>query len=108
LQKYLKKVKKKGIKSAYMSKELQPMDISSPGQNLESYLNSIQNISILTPEEEKKLAEELYYNNDLEAARKLVMAHIALRSSRSSRLFWLWTISSRFDSRRECWSYEGC
>ena len=48
-----------------MGKELQPMDISSPGQNLESYLNSIQNISILTPEEEKKLAEELYYNNDL-------------------------------------------
>ena len=43
-----------------MGKELQPMDISSPGQNLESYLNSIQNISILTPEEEKKLAEELY------------------------------------------------
>jgi RNA polymerase sigma-32 factor len=30
----------------------------------------------LTPEEEKKLAEELYYNNDLEAARKLVMAHL--------------------------------
>ena len=59
-----------------MGKELQPMDISSPGQNLESYLNSIQNISILTPEEEKKLAEELYYNNDLEAARKLVMAHL--------------------------------
>jgi hypothetical protein len=29
-----------------MGKELQPMDISSPGQNLESYLNSIQNISI--------------------------------------------------------------
>ena len=59
-----------------MGKELQPMDISSPGQNLESYLNSIQNIAILTPEEEKKLAEELYYNNDLEAARKLVMAHL--------------------------------
>ena len=37
-----------------MGKELQPMDISSPGQNLESYLNSIQNISILTPEEEKQ------------------------------------------------------
>ena len=59
-----------------MGKELQPMDISSPGQNLESYLNSIQNIAILTPQEEKKLAEELYYNNDLEAARKLVMAHL--------------------------------
>ena len=59
-----------------MGNEIQPMDITSPGQNLESYLNSIQNISILTPQEEKKLAEELYYNNDLEAARKLVMAHL--------------------------------
>ena len=42
-----------------MGKELQPMDISAPGQNLEAYLNSIQNIAILSPEEERKLAEDL-------------------------------------------------
>ena len=59
-----------------MSKELQPMDISAPGQNLEAYLNSIQNIAILSPEEERKLAEDLYYREDLEAARRLVMAHL--------------------------------
>ena len=59
-----------------MSKELQPMDISAPGQNLEAYLNSIQNIAILSPEEERKLAEDLYYSEDLEAARQLVMAHL--------------------------------
>lgn len=59
-----------------MGKELQPMDISAPGQNLESYLNSIQNIAILSPEEERKLAEDLYYREDLEAARQLVMAHL--------------------------------
>ena len=59
-----------------MGKELQPMDISAPGQNLEAYLNSIQNIAILTPEEERKLAEDLYYREDLEAARQLVMAHL--------------------------------
>ena len=59
-----------------MGKELQPMDISAPGQNLEAYLNSIQNISILSPEEERKLAEDLYYREDLEAARQLVMAHL--------------------------------
>ena len=57
-----------------MGKELQPMDISAPGQNLEAYLNSIQNIAILSPEEERKLAEDLYYREDLEAARQLVMA----------------------------------
>ena len=59
-----------------MGKELQPMDISAPGQNLEAYLNSIQNIAILSPEEERKLAEDLYYSEDLEAARQLVMAHL--------------------------------
>ncbi len=59
-----------------MGKELQPMDISAPGKNLEAYLNSIQNIAILSPEEERKLAEDLYYREDLEAARQLVMAHL--------------------------------
>ena len=59
-----------------MCKELQPMDVSTPGQNLEAYLSSVQNIAILTPEEEKRLAEDLYYKNDLEAARQLVMAHL--------------------------------
>ena len=59
-----------------MGKELQPMDISAPGQNLEAYLNSIQNIASLSPEEERKLAEDLYYREDLEAARQLVMAHL--------------------------------
>ena len=59
-----------------MGKQLQPMDISAPGQNLEAYLNSIQNIAILSPEEERKLAEDLYYREDLEAARQLVMAHL--------------------------------
>ena len=65
-----------GIKFAIMAKELQPMDVSAPGQNLEAYLSSVQNIAILSPEEEKKLAEDLYYRNDLEAARQLVMAHL--------------------------------
>ena len=59
-----------------MGKELQPMDVSAPGQNLEAYLSSVQNIAILTPEEEKRLAEDLYYRNDLEAASQLVMAHL--------------------------------
>ena len=59
-----------------MGKELQPLDVSAPGQNLEAYLSSVQNIAILTPEEEKRLAEDLYYRNDLEAARQLVMAHL--------------------------------
>ena len=55
---------------------LQEINISSPGGNIESYLNSIHKIGILSPEEERKLAEDLYYSNDLDAARKLVLAHL--------------------------------
>ena len=52
------------------------MDIAAPGANLESYINTIHNIGILSKEEEKKLAEDLYYRNDLDAARKLVLSHL--------------------------------
>ena len=50
---------------------LQEINISSPGGNIDSYLNSIHKIGILSPEEERKLAEDLYYRNDLDAARIL-------------------------------------
>ena len=68
-----KKTNKEEIKPGT---SLQEMDIASPGGNLESYINSIHNIGILSSEEEKKLAEDLYYRNDLDAARKLVLAHL--------------------------------
>ena len=55
---------------------LQRMDIAAPGANIESYINTIHNIGILSKEEEKKLAEDLYYRNDLDAARKLVLSHL--------------------------------
>ena len=55
---------------------LQGMDALSPGGDLQAYINSVHSIGVLTPEEEKKLAEDLYYRNDLDAARKLVLAHL--------------------------------
>lgn len=55
---------------------LQEMDISSPGGNLQSYISSVYGIGIISAEDERKLAEELYYRDDLEAARKLVLAHL--------------------------------
>jgi len=48
----------------------------TPGGDLQAYINSVHSIGVLTPEEEKKLAEDLYYRNDLDAARKLVLAHL--------------------------------
>ena len=55
---------------------LQGMEALTPGGDLQAYINSAHSIGVLTPEEEKKLAEDLYYRNDLDAARKLVLAHL--------------------------------
>lgn len=55
---------------------LQEMESLTPGGDLQAYINSVHSIGILTSEEEKKLAEDLYYRNDLDAARKLVLAHL--------------------------------
>lgn len=59
-----------------MGTNLQPVDLLAPGQNLAAYIQAVNGFSILTAEEEKKLAEDLYYHNKLEAARGLVMAHL--------------------------------
>ncbi|HEX4974994.1 MAG TPA: RNA polymerase sigma factor RpoH [Pseudomonadales bacterium] len=48
----------------------------SPGANLESYVRTVNSIGVLSAEEELNLTERLFYNNDLEAARQLVMSHL--------------------------------
>tara|TARA_B100000686_G_scaffold295587_1_gene326555 strand:+ start:292 stop:1185 length:894 start_codon:yes stop_codon:yes gene_type:complete len=68
-KKEIKKEKKPGT-------SLQGMDALTPGGDLQAYINSVHSIGVLTPEEEKKLAEDLYYRDDLDAARKLVLAHL--------------------------------
>ena len=55
---------------------LQEMEALAPGGDLQAYINSVHSIGVLSSEEEKKLAEDLYYRNDLDAARKLVLAHL--------------------------------
>lgn len=59
-----------------MGTSLRPVDMLSPGQNLEAYINSVSAIPILTADEEKELAERLHFEEDLEAARLLVMSHL--------------------------------
>lgn len=59
-----------------MGTNLQPVDILAPGQNLAAYIQAVNGFSILTADEEKELAEDLYYHSNLEAARRLVMAHL--------------------------------
>ena len=59
-----------------MGTSLQPIDLMSPGRNLDAYVQSISQIPVLTVEEERALSDRLYYENDLEAARQLVMSHL--------------------------------
>ena len=59
-----------------MSKSLLPAGALSPGENLGSYMQAVNAIPILSVEEERALGERLYYNDDLEAARHLVMSHL--------------------------------
>jgi RNA polymerase sigma-32 factor len=59
-----------------MGKSLLAIDHISPGQNLDAYLQTISTIPVLTVAEERVLAERLKDQNDLEAARQLVMSHL--------------------------------
>jgi RNA polymerase sigma-32 factor len=59
-----------------MNKALQTMDWMSPGANLNAYIQGTATVPILSLEEEKSLGEALYYEEDLDAARKLVMSHL--------------------------------
>lgn len=58
------------------STSLQPIGVLAPGANLNAYVQAVSAFSILTVEEEQQLANDLYFNGNLDAARKLVMAHL--------------------------------
>jgi RNA polymerase sigma-32 factor len=45
-------------------------------QSLDSYIHTIKAIPVLSADEEQELAERLYNEGDLEAARKLVISHL--------------------------------
>ena len=59
-----------------MGTKLQTIELSTPGKDIESYLSSVHSIPILTPVQERELAQKLYDNDDLDAARQLVLAHL--------------------------------
>ncbi len=59
-----------------MGTHLQPSQLNSPGKDIESYLSSVHSIPILTKEEEQELALKLYEEDDLDAARQLVIHHL--------------------------------
>ncbi len=61
--------------------QLQPvtannMPLAVPGNDLDAYIQAVNAVPVLSVEEEKTLAERLYYHDDLEAARSMVLAHL--------------------------------
>jgi RNA polymerase sigma-32 factor len=60
----------------FMSTSIQPLNLVSPGANLEAYIQVVNTIPLLSVEEERELALRLFEDGDLEAARRMVMAHL--------------------------------
>jgi RNA polymerase sigma-32 factor len=57
-------------------KNLQVIDPITPGRDLPAYIASVNSIAVLTPEHELELAKQYYYDDNVDAARQLVMAHL--------------------------------
>ena len=58
-----------------MSANVLSLDSLSPGRDLDAYVQTVNALPVLSAEEEKALAERFYYENDVEAARQLVLCH---------------------------------
>ncbi|GAA5112946.1 RNA polymerase sigma factor RpoH [Orbus sasakiae] len=60
-----------------MSNEVKMQSVAIiPQGNIESYLRMINTYPMLSAEEEKALGEKLYYNDDVDAARQLILSHL--------------------------------
>ncbi|MFC3122377.1 RNA polymerase sigma factor RpoH [Agaribacter flavus] len=60
-----------------MKENMQSFALTVPASgSLESYIQAVSSIDMLTAEEEKRLGERLQADGDLESARKLVMSHL--------------------------------
>ena len=59
-----------------MTTSLQPVQALVPGANLEAYVQTVNSLPLLTLEQERELAGRLYYHQDLDAARQMVLAHL--------------------------------
>lgn len=59
-----------------MSSEVMAMPSLAPGRDIDAYLNTISAFPVLTAEQEKVLADKFYQQQDLDAARELVLCHL--------------------------------
>ena len=59
-----------------MTNQLVALDWMSPGGDLGGYIQAVNNIPMLTPERERELAQRLHFEDDVDSARELVLAHL--------------------------------
>ena len=59
-----------------MTTNIMTMPSIAPGRDLDAYLNTISAFPVFTAEEEKALAERFFHEDDLDAARQLVLGHL--------------------------------
>ncbi|KII80278.1 RNA polymerase sigma factor RpoH [Vibrio renipiscarius] len=58
-----------------MSNQVYPMVVVSQ-DSLDSYIRSVNSYPMLTPDEERGLAERLHYNSEIDAAKGLILSHL--------------------------------
>jgi RNA polymerase sigma-32 factor len=66
----------KSTDGSMAGKGLSVIDTMVPGRDLNAYITAVNGIPVLTAEEELDLANKYFYHEDLDAARKLVLAHM--------------------------------
>ncbi|MGM0450992.1 MAG: sigma-70 family RNA polymerase sigma factor, partial [Pseudomonadota bacterium] len=59
-----------------MGTELQLSQNLVPGANLESYIQTVNQIPVLSSDEEQTLAQRFQEHGDIEAARQMVLSHL--------------------------------
>jgi len=59
-----------------MSLKSMSMQLAVPTESLSAYIHAANDIPVLTVEEEQSLAERVQANEDLDAARRLIMSHL--------------------------------
>ena len=52
------------------------LSLAVPGHDLDAYIRAVNSVPVLSVDEERQLTERLYFDEDLDAARNLVLAHL--------------------------------